>query len=159
MTTFVNPEAIPDGRPELERMHTFASAYCDAEYCGRPIDGNYGGKLCWLHRRGLRLSTALTDALTEFLGSAGQVEIPYDKEIEEAGEYISQGIELLLSKIFRAEVTMNARPILLGYSDEPDNNRHCWRVNLWWELAQAMPFGMTTNDDEGDDDDTLDAAG
>lgn len=147
MTSFVDPEA-----PEFDEEITISATHCNAENCEMPIDGNYGGWFCWKHRRGLRLSSTITDALKEFLGTTGQAKIPYDEKIEEAGECFSEGLQLLFESIFNAGVTVNTDPIHLGYSDDPNSGKHSWRIAFWWALTddiKAMSESENESDDEG----------
>lgn len=102
---------------------------CRAQDCDRPASG-HSGPWCSAHRRGLALSTALTDALAGFLTLAGESPA-FDESVIEAGELIGKGLELLLSHAFDGdEVAVEEEPIKFENADSSYKSR--WRVSLGW---------------------------
>lgn len=107
--------------------HTLPS--CAAQGCDRPAHG-YRDRWCTPHRRGLTLSTALTDALVSFLALAGDAP-EYDERVVVAGELIQVALELLLGSAFNSDdVVVEERPI--KFKDSVDTEKVRWRVSLGW---------------------------
>lgn len=108
---------------------TYSGPRCLAQGCDRPAVAD---RWCTPHRRGLTLSTALTDVLASFLFLDGEAP-KFDERVLEAGELIGKGLELLLSHAFGGEVAVEEQPI--KFKDSPDSEKIRWRVSLGW-LAQ-----------------------
>ena len=106
-----------------------AMPHCGAQDCTRPVDGHNGGPWCTAHRRGLTLTTGLTDLLGSFLNPGGTKAIS-DHRVIEAGELSSMGLELLLSHAFNSEVIMKDESIV--FSPNADNAIGRWRVWFRW---------------------------
>jgi hypothetical protein len=109
--------------------------WCAAEGCRRPVDGHAGPPWCQAHRRGLRLSTAVSDATLEFLNPRNE-KMYGNTEVIEAGEHLSIALELLLSSVFGSEVIVDERPIAFGTGDSKYDSIARWRVSFAWELKE-----------------------
>jgi hypothetical protein len=117
-------ESVPD-RPAV---------WCAAEGCGRPVDGHHGPPWCQAHRRGLRLSTAVSDATREFLNPR-TAKAYGDARVIEAGEHLSIALQLLLLSVFGSEVIMNETPIAFGTGDSKYDDVARYRVEFLWEVT------------------------
>jgi len=152
----MSTEAIDEARNEPAR---FTSVWCRVESCNRPVDGNVGGPYCWTHRRTLRFSAALNDALTEFLGTAGGSMRPSKfnaNDMREAGELFGLGLSKLFGAAFGTTVAVNREPI----TPTTVNGHKGWHVAFRWQENEgesngfgALDEGDDPNDDEDDYDD------
>jgi len=145
----------------------FTSLWCRIESCDRPVDGNVGGRYCWTHRRTLKFSATLNDAVSEFLGTAGGSMRPSPfngNDVREAGEFFALGLSKLFGAAFGTTVAVDPHPITVKTMGRRDGRLH-WHVSFLWqenegELSSCAAMDETDevddeyNDDEdGDDDD------
>jgi hypothetical protein len=146
----MSTEAIDAARNEPAR---FTSVWCRVESCNRPVDGNVGGPYCWTHRRTLRFSAALNDALTEFLGTAGGSMRPSKfnaNDMREAGELFGLGLSKLFGAAFGTTVAVNREPI----TPTTVNGHKGWHVAFRWQEneGESNGFGALDEDDDPNDD-------
>ncbi|MEU0499369.1 hypothetical protein [Mycobacterium sp. NPDC006124] len=138
----------------------FTSVWCGIESCGRPVDGNVGGRYCWTHRRTFRFSATLNDALTEFLGTAGGSMRPSKfnaSDVREAGEFFALGLSKLFGAAFGTSVMVDPQPITPAVV----NGYKGWHVALRWQEDEDDSSGYAAmdetdeynDDEEGDEDD------
>ncbi|WP_368681664.1 hypothetical protein [Mycobacterium intracellulare] len=109
---------------------------CDGQGCANVAD-LYG--LCSAHRRALKLTTKIQDALLEFVTGIRPL-TKNDRNILSASDYLSDGLTMLVGSVFGEEIEFERRLIVVDYGDG-EQRRPRWRVDLKWRIA-----------DMGDDD-------
>ncbi|WP_204080993.1 hypothetical protein [Mycobacterium riyadhense] len=133
---------------------------CDAQFCENPATHISG--LCDAHRRALRLTTSIQDAVLEFIMTPERIKpgTRNDKKIIEAGDYLVHGMHLLIGTVFNAEdVFFEGNPIVAQMSSR-DTNVPRWRVQFKWiahnDNLLADDSNVDLDDNEGDefDDET-----
>lgn len=123
---------------------------CSADGCVYPPER---AGLCAQHRRTLRLTAKVCDAVGEFLKSA---EIPVNNtliedQVIEAGECLAQGLGLLASTQFDEPLFWHPSPIHLA--GIRGNKR--WRVEFVWRIAETEEIGEVDETDRiGEVDET-----
>jgi hypothetical protein len=130
----------------------FASVWCRVESCRRPVDGNVGGPYCWTHRRTLKFSATLNDALSEFLGTAGGSMRPSTfngTDVRESGEFFALGLSKLFGAAFGTTVAINPEPI----TPATVNGHKGWHVSLHWQEDEGDSSGYAAMDETDELDD------
>ncbi|WP_156749154.1 hypothetical protein [Mycobacterium sp. 1165196.3] len=103
---------------------------CGAQSCRGVADR---GGLCVLHRRAFQLTTKVQDALLEFVNGIRPLSAN-DKDIVSAGDYLADGLSLLVGVVFD-EVIEFDKPLLVVDYGEEGQRRPRWRVDLKWQIA------------------------
>lgn len=107
---------------------------CEARACDN-VATHIGG-LCDAHRRALKLSTGIQDAVVEFfnLPSIIRPGTRQDKDYVLAGQYLAHGIALLVGSLFDTEIVFNERPIYAQMNRSVSHNAPRWRVQFIWKI-------------------------
>ena len=134
----------------------FTTAWCRIDSCGRPVDGNVGGRYCAVHRRTFAFSAALNDALTEFLGETNGAMKPTDDnrdDIREAGAHFARGLSKLFGAAFGgATVAVEPAPITAKRTGGKHGGPLRWHVSFQWqELEDESTRYRADENDELDD--------
>mgnify|MGYP005812086769 CR=1 FL=1 len=104
---------------------------CVAQFCGGVAD--HGG-LCSAHRRALKLTTKVQDALLEFINGIRPLSVN-DRDIVLAGEYLGDGLSLLVGVVFSDEIEFEKPPLLFVDYGDREQRKPRWRVDLKWRIA------------------------
>ncbi|RFZ35142.1 hypothetical protein DAVIS_04692 [Mycobacterium marinum] len=130
---------------------------CRAGYCENPALHISG--LCDRHRRALKLTAAIQDAILEFMMTPDRLKpgTRNDKKIIEAGDHFAHGMYCLIGTLFNTEdVIFEAKPIVAQMSCR-DTNVPRWRVQFKW-IAHNGNLLADDSDVDLDDDPNDDLA-
>lgn len=120
---------------------------CSADGCAYPPE-RVG--LCAQHRRTLRLTARISDAVREFLNSAeilaeggnGLIENRLiEDQVIEAGECLAQGLGLLASTQFDDPLFWNPSAIHIEDRNWREKLPERWRVEFVWRIAETDDIG------------------
>lgn len=124
---------------------------CEAEFCDKIAEGH---RLCVAHRRALKLTRAIQDAILEFVMLPERIRpgTRNDKKIIEAGDHFAHGIHCLIGTLFTTEdVIFEGKPIV-AQMGSLDSNVSRWRVQFKWIAHNG---NLLADDSDADLDDDL----
>lgn len=128
---------------------------CEAGYCKNPAVHTSG--LCANHRRALKLTATIQDAILEFVMTPERIRpgTRSDKKIIQAGDHFAHGMLLLIGTLFNTEdVIFECEPIVTQMSSR-DTNVPRWRVQFKWIAHNGNLLRdddvTDLDDDQGDD--------
>jgi len=146
MTTRTAPTSAPNRT---------TSVWCGVESCRMPVDGNFGGLFCAAHRRALRFSATLNDALIELLGTGPNMVRPNatnQTDLREAGEHFAIGLAKVFGPVFNTTVLVDPEPITLDVVKGSDSQVFRWHVSLKWKAETHDGPPILIEDDDSDDE-------
>lgn len=120
---------------------------CRVPHCDAFITDD--GTLCLAHKRGMKLTIKLTDAVYEYLHHVKPTR-ENEEQMTEAGTHLADALALLLKGTFDPDIAYDRTPISLAtVSSAAACN---WNVVFRW-IAHANRYQLDDFEDQFDDDD------